>query len=119
MEFDSYEQWSHQSEVGAAVSMVRVLDNARLQMAFQPELRVHWVHQFEPDMDAESYRFTGTAETLNARLQSREEDLIRLGAGVRFWNWDSQTTEFGLNLDHLTGGAYAEWMVSGHFIHRF
>ena len=118
-EFDSYDQWSHQSEVGAAVSMVRVLDSARLQMAFQPELRAHWVHQFEPEMDAESYRFTDSVDTLNAQLQAREEDLIRLGAGVRFWNWSSQTTEFGLNLDHLTGGSYAEWMVSGHFIHRF
>jgi outer membrane autotransporter protein len=118
-EFESYDQWSHQSEVGAAVSMVRVLDSARLQMAFQPELRAHWVHQFEPEMDAESYRFTGSVDTLNAQLQAREEDLIRLGAGVRFWSWNSQTTEFGLNLDHLMGGSYAEWMVSGHFIHRF
>ena len=119
MVFDSYDQWSYQSELGVAFSSMKLIESARLQMAFQPEFRVHWVHEFEPDPEAEGYQFTGSNQTLYAQLQSREENLIRMGGGVRCWNWNSQTTEFGLNLDHLKGDAYTEWMFSGHFVHRF
>ena len=119
MVFDSYDQWSYQSELGVAFSSMKLIESARLQMAFQPEFRVHWVHEFEPDPEAEGYQFTGSTQTLYAQLQSREENLIRMGGGVRCWNWNSQTTEFGLNLDHLKGDAYTEWMFSGHFVHRF
>ena len=48
MVFDSYDQWSHQSELGVAFSSMKLIENGRLQMAFQPEFRVHWVHEFEP-----------------------------------------------------------------------
>lgn len=119
MVFDSYDQWSYQSELGVAFSSIKLIENTRLQMAFQPEFRVHWVHEFEPNPDGERYEFVGSTQALHAQLQSREENLIRLGGGVRCWNWNSQTTEFGLNLDHLKGDAYTEWMFSGHFIHRF
>ena len=119
MVFDSYDQRSYQSELGVAISSMKLIENPRLQMAFQPEFRVHWVHEFEPNPDAEGYQFTGSTQTLHTQLQSREENLIRFGGGVRCWNWNSQTTEFGLNLDHLKGDAYTEWMFSGHFIHRF
>jgi outer membrane autotransporter protein len=119
MVFDSYDQWSYQSELGVAVSSMKLIENTRLQLALQPEFRVHWVHEFEPDPDAERYQLSGSTQLLHAQLQSREENLIRLGGGVRCWNWNSQTTEFGLNLDHLKGDAYTEWMFSGHFVHRF
>ena len=119
MVFDSYDQWSYQSELGVAFSSIKLIENTRLQMAFQPEFRVHWVHEFEPNPDGERYEFVGSTQALHAQLQSREENLIRLGGGVRCWNWNSQTTEFGLNLDHLKGDAYTEWMFSGHLIHRF
>ena len=119
MVFDSYDQWSYQSELGVAFSSIKLIENTRLQMAFQPEFRVHWVHEFEPNPDGERYEFVGSTQALHAQLQSREENLIRLGGGVRCWNWNSQTTEFGLNLDHLKGDAYTEWMFSVHLIHRF
>ena len=119
MVFDSYDQWSYQSELGVAFSSIKLIENVRLQMAFQPEFRMHWVHEFEPDPDAERYQFAGSTQTLHAQLQSREENLIRIGGGIRCWSWNSQTTEFGLNLDNLTGDAYTEWMFSAHFIHRF
>ena len=46
MVFDSYDQWSYQSELGVAISSMKLIESARLQMAFQPEFRVHWVHEF-------------------------------------------------------------------------
>ena len=119
MVFDSYDQWSYQSELGVVVSSMKLIENTRLQMTLKPEFRLHWVHEFEPDPDAEGYKFTESTQTLYAQLQSREANLIRIGGGVRCWNWNSQTTEFGLDVDHLKGDAYTEWMFSGHFIHRF
>ena len=97
---------------------MKLIENTRLQMTLKPEFRLHWVHEFEPDPDAEGISLQST-QTLYAQLQSREENLIRIGGGVRCWNWNSQTTEFGLDMDHLKGDAYTEWMFSGHFIHRF
>ena len=80
-------------------------------MAFH-RVSVHWAHEIEPNpmsISLQEYR-PGYAQ-----LQSREENLIRKGGGVRRWN-EYQTMELGLNLDHLKGDAYTEWMFGGHFV---
>ncbi len=120
--YEDYEQWSHKAEIGASLSMLKLIDNYGLKMAFQPEVRAHWVHEFNPDLDPESYRMAGVdggGRLVNVALQSREEDLIRLGAGLRFWNWESRSTEFGIDIDSVTGGEYQAFIFSGNLIHRF
>ena len=33
-------------------------------MTLKPEFRLHWVQEFEPDPDAEGYKFTESTQTL-------------------------------------------------------
>ncbi len=118
--YDSYDQWSHLTSVGATLSTIGVIESFKTELEFQPEIRVHWLHEFNADMDADSYLMQGgTGDPIMVALQAREEDLIRLGAGVRFSEWGNDTTEFGLDVDGAIGQDYHNIIVSGKFLHRF
>ncbi len=116
--YDSYDQWSYLGSLGATLSMVQYLDSFRTAMAFRPELRAHWLHEFNADMDPETYHMVPGSD-INVFLQAREEDLVKVGAGMRFSKWQSETTELGFDLDGIFGGDYAAYVVSGKIMHRF
>ncbi|VGO16121.1 hypothetical protein PDESU_04711 [Pontiella desulfatans] len=111
--YDSYDQWSQLMSIGATLSMVQQIESFSSELEIQPELRAHWLHEFNAQMDDETY--TGGA----AILQAREEDLVRLGAGIRFSKWDNDNTEFGLDVDGVLGSDYDAVIVSGKIMHRF
>jgi outer membrane autotransporter protein len=120
--WDSYDQWSYLSSLGATFSAFRQIDSLSLKMGFQPELRVHWLHEFNADMDNDSYVMaskSGTGTPIDVLLQAREEDLVKVGGGVRFSKWDSDTLSFGLDLDALFGSDYEAYVLSGRLMHRF
>ncbi|MEE9367991.1 MAG: autotransporter outer membrane beta-barrel domain-containing protein, partial [Pontiella sp.] len=120
--YDAYDQWSYLSALGATLSMIKQIESFNLEMEFQPELRVHWLHEFNPNMDDESYTMIGVpggGQNISVSLQAREEDLVKVGGGVRFSQWDSNTTEFGLDLDGVFGGDYTAVIFSGKIMHRF
>jgi hypothetical protein len=102
--------------------MIKQIESFNLEMEFQPELRAHWLHEFNNEMDDDSYKMVGVpngGQDINVALQAREEDLIKVGGGVRFSTWDSNTTEFGLDLDGVIGEDYSAFIVSGKVMHRF
>jgi outer membrane autotransporter protein len=115
----SYDQWSYLSSLGATLSMIKQIESFNTEMEFQPEVRVHWLHEFNHEMDDENYRLVNSASDLNATLQSREEDLIQIGTGIRFSKWHSNEFEFGLDLDGAFGEDYKAYMISGKLLHRF
>jgi outer membrane autotransporter protein len=117
--WDSYDQWSYLSSVGATLSMIKQIESFNLEMEFQPEIRAHWLHEFNHDMDDESYRMLSSVNDINVALQSREEDLLQLGTGVRFSKWHSDEFEFGLDVDGVFGEDYIGYMISGKLMHRF
>jgi outer membrane autotransporter protein len=119
LNYNSYDQWSSLTSIGATLSMMGVIESFNTQMEFQPELRAHWLHEFNADMDNESYVMTGGINTVGVALQAREEDLLSVGAGIRFSEWQNDTTEFGLDLDGAFGGDYHNFIVSGKILHRF
>ncbi len=120
--YDSYDQWSYLSALGATLSMIQHIESFNLEMEFQPELRAHWLHEFNSEMDDDSYKMMGVpggGQDIGVALQAREEDLIKLGAGVRFSKWQSDTTEFGVDLDGVFGEDYEAFILSGKVMHRF
>ena len=88
-------------------------------MEFRPEVRAHWLHEFNADMDNPTYIMEGGTSIIGVTLQAREENLIKLGTGIRFSKWDSDTLEFGLDLDGAFGQDYAAYIISGKLMHRF
>ena len=74
---------------------------------------------FNAEMDDETYRMAGGVYDIGASLQAREEDLIKVGAGLRFCKWASDEIEFGLDVDGTVGDDYEAIVVSGKVIRRF
>lgn len=117
-QWDDYSQWSYLGSLGATLSTIRQIESFGLEMEFQPEIRAHWLHEFNADMDSPIYSMIPGSD-ITVSLQSREEDLIKLGTGIRFSKWNSDTLEFGLDLDGAFGQDYAAYIVSGKMMHRF
>lgn len=121
-DWESYDEWSHLSSVGATLSLIRHIEYFNVEMEFQPELRAHWLHEFNEEMDEETYAMAGVpggAQDILVSLQAREEDLVKVGAGLRFSKWDSDITEFGVDLDGVFGDDYTAYVLSGKIMHRF
>ncbi|WP_372846680.1 hypothetical protein [Pontiella sp.] len=117
--FDSYDHWSQLLSLGATLSMVKQIESFRTELEFQPEVRAHWLHEFNADMEDETYVLDGGVNALSAAIQAREEDLIKIGTGIRFSKWDNDTTEFGIDLDGVFGRDYDAYIISGKLMHRF
>ncbi|MCF7817288.1 MAG: autotransporter outer membrane beta-barrel domain-containing protein [Kiritimatiellales bacterium] len=77
--YDAYDYWSYQSILGASASMVFPAGDALL---LQPELRLHWRHEFNADAGRISYITEGTGTGSSASIQSPEEDTLVIGAGL-------------------------------------
>ncbi|MCK5675436.1 MAG: autotransporter outer membrane beta-barrel domain-containing protein, partial [Verrucomicrobia bacterium] len=119
MTWDDYDQMSYLGSLGATLSMIKQIEAFNLEMGFHPEVRAHYLHEFNADMDADSYLMEGYADPIGVVLQAREEDLLKLGTGVRFSKWNSDTLEFGLDLDVLFGQDYEAYIGSVKLLHRF
>ncbi|MDF7825021.1 autotransporter domain-containing protein [Pontiellaceae bacterium B12227] len=118
--YDSYDEWSHQTAIGATLSMIGVIESFKTELEYQPEFRAHWLHEFNADLDNDAYIMAGgSGDSIAVALQAREEDLIRLGMGIRFSEWQNDTTEFGLDVDGAFGEDYHNIILSGKFMHRF
>lgn len=118
-DYDSYDQWSFLSSLGATLSMIHQIENFNTELEFQPELRAHWLHEFNAEMDNETYTMVGGVNNIGVSLQAREEDLMKIGGGLRFSKWQSDTTEFGIDLDGVFGSDYTAYILSGKIMHRF
>jgi len=88
-----------------------------------------------------AHRTDPAGTPIGVALQAREEDLVKLGVGVRFagWNADSKefwannnipkykskglwiprTLEFGLDFDVVLGEDYEAYIGSAKLLHRF
>ncbi len=116
---DSYDQVTPVSTLGATLALVRKIDFSRYEVAVQPEIRGHWLHDFNAEMDDESYTLVGGVNSISTPLMATEEDLYKIGAGVRFAQWASDSTEVGVDFDYTYGDDYEAYVVSGKVIHRF
>jgi len=117
--WDAYDQWSYLGSLGATLSMIKQIESFDLEMEFQPELRAHWLHEFNAEMDDASYVMETFTDPIETVFNAREEDLVKLGTGVRFSQWNSDSLEFRLDLDVLFGQDYKAYIGSAKLLHRF
>jgi uncharacterized protein with beta-barrel porin domain len=119
LKWDSYDEWSHMSSLGATLTLIQKIDWNDAEMTVQPEVRVHWLHEFNDEFDDDEYRMAGGDYDIATALKPREEDLIKVGAGVRMSKWSSETTDVGLDFDGIYGDDYDSYIISGKIMHRF
>ena len=119
MRWDSYDQWAYLGTVGATLGMIHQIDIMDGEIAVYPEFRLHFLHDFNNQFDDETYTLAAGQDTISAALQAREEDLFKVGAGVRLTKWSSNTTEIGIDVDGIFADNYNAYIVSGKILHRF
>ncbi|MBN2704528.1 MAG: autotransporter outer membrane beta-barrel domain-containing protein [Pontiellaceae bacterium] len=118
-EYESYDQFSSVGSVGATLTMVRKIDLSSYEMLVQPQVRAHLVHDFNADMDPETYRLQGGNFDIETPVAATEDNLFKIGAGIRLTDWNDSSTEVGLDVDGLFADGYNAYMISGKIIHRF
>jgi uncharacterized protein with beta-barrel porin domain len=120
MNYDSYDEWSHLAKLGATLSAIQKLDLYEYELAIQPELRAHWMHEFNAEMDDETYTMGTSGISIGATPMAREEDLVKVGAGMRLSKWGDDTTEVSLDVDLAYGSdGYDAYVIGGQIMHRF
>lgn len=118
-QYDSYDQFSPVGTVGATLTMMRKIDLRNYEMLMQPEFRAHLVHDFNADMDPETYGFQGGTYNIETPVITTEDNLFKVGAGIRLSEWNNSSTELNLDVDGLFADGYNAFVISGKIVHRF
>ena len=98
-QFRAYDEWSPSIELGVTLSPMQLLESTSMNLAIQPEFRIHWLHELNLTLDPQIYSFNGSS--FSAASQNREENLLRTGLGIRFWDWADHRTECLRYLAHV------------------
>lgn len=103
---------------GFNASTVHHLDWLDRALAFLPELRFHWIHEFNADQNDFQYVVNGVG-FLPFAVRSRDEDIARVGLGVEIWSWKRPNLRFELDYDALISKTYNEQILSGKMTAHF
>ena len=114
---DEYDTTSYLSSLGVNVSTLHQLDWFNRGLALIPEVRAHWLHDFDADPEDFTYIFQGTA--YNSAVRPRDEDIFRLGVGFDVWSWKYQSTKFEVDYDGMFSDTYREHVFSGKITVKF
>ncbi len=114
---DSYDTQSYMGTVGINLATIHQLDWLSQDFACIPEIRAHWLHDFNADPDEYTYSLSGTPYTFGVR--PREENLFRLGCGFDMWSWKHQNAKFEVDYDGLFSAGYTEHVISGKMTYLF
>ena len=117
LDVNAYDAWSYLSSLGLSVASSTQINWMNQNISITPELRAHWLHEFNPDLDNFSYIVGGNSYTFGVR--SRDEDLLKLGFGLDFLSWKSNSAKFELDYDGLFSSSYSEHIFSGKFSIHF
>lgn len=114
---EDYDTTSYIGSLGLNLSTIHQIDWLNQGLAIIPELRGHWLHDFNADPDDFKYTINNVDYTFGVR--PREEDMFRIGLGVDLWSWKYQNTKFELDYDGLFSSDYSENIFSGKITYRF
>jgi outer membrane autotransporter protein len=117
MTFPEYDVWSYLGSLGVNIATIHQIDWMNRGLAYIPEIRIHWLHEFNPDLDDISYRIGDIHGAFGVR--PREEDLLRLGFGFDIWNWKHQNSKFEIDYDGLFSSDYTQHIISGKVTFSF
>ncbi|MDF7825075.1 autotransporter domain-containing protein [Pontiellaceae bacterium B12227] len=116
-EIRDYDTTSFLGSIGVNLATQHQLDWLNRGIAYIPEVRAHYIHEFNADPDKFTYDLGGAAGTFAVR--TRDEHLFRFGFGFDLWSWKYQNTKFEIDYDLLTSDTYFEQIVSGKATWRF
>ncbi len=114
---EEYETQSYLGSIGLNFATQHQLDWLNRGIAFIPEVRAHYIREFNADPDDFTYIIGGTPTPFAVR--SRDENLLRLGFGFDMWSWKYQSTKFEIDYDGLFSDTYGEHVVSGKITVKF
>lgn len=114
---EDYDTTSYVGSLGLNLSTIHQIDWLNQGIALIPEVRGHWLHDFDADPDNVNITFFGNS--YSSAVRPREEDMFRLGAGFDIWSWKYQNTKFEFDYDGLFSSDYTEHAVSGKVTYRF
>jgi len=111
---DSFDALYVQSSIGCNLGVYMAMGEVTLK----PELRVHWLHEFNAnEEDLSNTLIGGSGTPYKMVLQAPVEDIIRLGAGVAAKM--SDYLELRFDLDTQQGGDYSDYTVLGSLRYQF
>lgn len=112
-----YDTTSLQGALGANLSTIHQIDWLSQGLALIPELRLHYIHEFEADPDTFNFTIGGTTDSFAVR--PRVENTAHIGLGFDVWSWKHQNTKLEVDYDGLFASSYSEQILSGKITHRF
>ncbi len=113
MDIDAYDRWSYQSRLGAALALQKHAGSVVLK----PEVRIHWLHEFNADPDQIGYSLMGGTGRYTFGVQAPDEDILEVGAG--FSATFNDRLELVLDVDAQHSELYKAINVSGRIMYEF
>jgi uncharacterized protein with beta-barrel porin domain len=112
-EVDSFDQFYFQSTLGINIGMYMGLG----EMTLKPELRAHWLHEFNANEESVPYSLIGGTGTYNMLLQAPEEDILKIGAGMS--TKLGEYLEVRADLDTRQSANYSDYTLLGSLRYQF
>jgi outer membrane autotransporter protein len=112
-----YDTTSILGSIGLNIASQHQIDWLNRGIAFIPEVRAFYIHEFDADPDDFTYILGGTATQF--AIRPREENQFRVGFGLDMWSWRWQKTKLELDYDALMSDSYFEQLVSGKVTVQF
>lgn len=109
---DGFNTWYLQSSIGFDVALYAGVGE---NFTIKPEVRLHWLHEFNADEESVRYQVNGS--DFNMILQSPDSDIIKLGAGLSAEI--SEYTEISLDGDLRFGDNYSDYTIGGSVRYQF
>ncbi|MDZ8119804.1 autotransporter domain-containing protein [Pontiella agarivorans] len=112
-----YDTSSYLGSIGVNLATQHQIDWLNRGIAYIPEVRAHYIHEFNADPDDFTYVIGGTAAPFAVR--PRDENIFRVGFGLDMWSWKYMNSKFEIDYDALFSDTYWEHIVSGKVTWRF
>ncbi|MEN7974067.1 MAG: autotransporter outer membrane beta-barrel domain-containing protein, partial [Verrucomicrobiota bacterium] len=110
---DGFDTLYLQSSIGGSIALYTTMG----ELTLKPELRVHWLHEFNGDEESLPYQLIGGTGNYNMLLQAPEEDILKIGAGVS--SKLSELLEIRFDLDTRMGSNYSDYTATGSLRYQF
>lgn len=111
---DSFDALYLQSSLGCDLGIYMAMGEVTLK----PEVRAHWLHEFNGDDEALSYRLIGgDGSSHSMLLQAPVSDVIKLGVGVAAKL--TENLELRVDLDTHQASSYSDYTAFGSLRYQF
>jgi len=110
---DSFDALYLQSDLGCKVGFYAAMGNLTLK----PEFRASWMHEFNAQDENVSFNLIGGTNPYVMTLQAKEEDIIKLGAGLSAKI--GEYLELRADLDTRRGSNYSDHTLLGSLRYQF